>query len=110
MCDGKCCKYVTVILGDPEDEEDWDEIKWMLMHENVSVYHSHDDEWRVEFVTPCRHLTKGNKCAIYDKRPAVCREYTVDECELSDEDYADVIFLKPEDVDGYRKDKEKKDL
>ena len=27
----------------------------------------------------CPHLTAGNLCAIYDRRPAICRAYQADE-------------------------------
>jgi uncharacterized protein len=30
----------------------------------------------------CPHLTSDNKCAVYDRRPEVCRSYAADElCE-----------------------------
>ena len=100
-CDAKCCKYVAVAIDEPKSAESWDEIKWFLMHENISVYKEDDGEWSVEFQTKCKHL-KGNKCEIYGERPLVCRNHGIDECEGEGHD-AEVLFLKPEDVDEYLK-------
>jgi len=40
---GYCCSYVTVQIDDPEDDIDWEEMKWWLCHENVLLYIDHDD-------------------------------------------------------------------
>ena len=100
-CDGKCCKYVTVIIPEPKDQEDWDELKWYLMHDNIQVYKDTEDEWIVEFSTHCKHL-KENKCEIYENRPIVCRDHNLDECDANEGDYAKVLFKTPEDIDKYR--------
>ena len=71
-CNAECCRYVTVNIDTPKDKEDWDEIKWMLMHDNIMVYQETDNDWAVEFLTKCKHVdVKTNKCKIYDKRPKV---------------------------------------
>jgi len=105
-CKAECCKYVTVDLATPEDKEDWDEVKWMLLHKNIMVYKDLDNDWQVEFRTPCKHIDpKTFKCSIYDKRPQPCKDHGTDECENNDEEWAEVILLKPEDVDEYLKKK-----
>jgi uncharacterized protein len=53
-CDGKCCKYVITELDIPEKEEDFDDIKWYVCHENVFVFIEEDGTWNLEFVTPCK--------------------------------------------------------
>jgi uncharacterized protein len=80
MPDSTCCRDVTVEIDEPEDMEDWDEIRWMVSHENVSVYKDHEDDWLIEFKTPCSNLDKAGKCKIYDKRMKTCREHSVDSC------------------------------
>ena len=54
-CTALCCNYITVELDDPEDESDFDEIRWFLLHEGTTVYRD-DDSWYVQFETRCRHL------------------------------------------------------
>ncbi|MCK4975401.1 MAG: YkgJ family cysteine cluster protein, partial [Anaerolineales bacterium] len=36
----------------------------------------------------CRHLTNGDhRCAIYKKRPKICRGYTTRDCDLIEGEY-----------------------
>ena len=42
--DSSCCKDVTVEIDEPDTVEDWDEIRWMVSHKNVSVYKDNEDE------------------------------------------------------------------
>jgi Fe-S-cluster containining protein len=100
MCNAECCRYITVDLATPEDKEDWDEIKWLLMHEKVMIYKDLEGDWMIEIQVPCKHL-KGNLCDIYEKRPNVCREHETSECEKNIGAFAKVMFKKPEDVDRY---------
>jgi Fe-S-cluster containining protein len=104
-CNAACCRYITTIITEPKDSEDWDEIKWMLLHKGVMVYIDEDGDWNVETLTNCKHLDEEtNKCMIYETRPQVCRDHGADECEIVEgEDFADVILRKPEDVDEYVK-------
>ena len=44
-CDGKCCKYITVQIDEPEEEIDFEELKWFLCHENIMVYLDNDDSY-----------------------------------------------------------------
>jgi len=105
-CDAACCRYITTLIDKPKDSDDWDEIKWMLMHKGVIVYVDEDGDWNVETLANCKHLDENtNKCKIYDKRPKVCRDHGTDECEIHDDDFSDLVFRKPEDVDEYLKKK-----
>jgi len=105
-CKGFCCKYITVDLEKPEDLEDFDEIRWFILHKNVVVYKPEgEDEWRIEFRSPCKYLDQvGNLCKEYDKRPEVCREYITDECgkhnELGSEG-CDIYLETEEDLKKY---------
>jgi len=104
-CDGKCCKYISVGIDEPKNKEDFDELKWFLHHKKVIVYLDEEDEWIVEFQTPCRYLDENNKCMIYDKRPDVCKEHSLDECDLNGDGESHKILLeKPEDVDKYHEE------
>jgi len=100
-CNAECCRYVTAPLKKPKDKNDWDEIKWLLMHKGVIIYQDEDGDWNLEVKTDCRHLDeKTKKCRIYDKRPSVCKDHEAHECEATGE-FSDTIFKKPEDVDEY---------
>ena len=100
---GDCCRYVTVIIDTPEEKIDWEEVKWWVCHKNVIVYYDkEDDEWAVEFRTPCKYQDENNNCTIYEKRPQICSDHDSDECETNaDGDCYDILFEEPADVDRY---------
>jgi len=100
-CKGDCCKYVAMEIDTPEDLEDFEYIKWYVMHKNVQVYVEEDGTWNIEFLTPCEHLDENNLCTLYEKRPKICKEYAHDECTFHNE-YNEVFSLKKlEDVENY---------
>jgi Fe-S-cluster containining protein len=81
MCpDSACCRDVVVELDEPTDLEDWDEIRWMVSHKNVAVYLDNEDDWVVEFKTPCENLDHRGKCNIYSTRMKTCRDHRMDSC------------------------------
>lgn len=100
----KCCRYVTIHIDEPEDKEDWDSIRWYVLHENVIVFLDNEGDWLVEFATPCEKLNADGSCSIYKDRPQVCRDYDPDNCENHGEGESyTVIFRNLEDVDEYLK-------
>jgi Fe-S-cluster containining protein len=77
----KCCRYFSLQVDTPVDERDFDDLLWMIAHEHVSVYVD-DKEWYLMIHTQCHFLdTETNMCKIYEKRPHMCREHLVDDCE-----------------------------
>lgn len=74
LCTARCCKYFALEIDTPKDREDYDFIRWYLMHQHVVVWRDEGD-WYLEVRTPCKNLLPDNKCAVYDTRPQVCREY-----------------------------------
>lgn len=44
------------------------------MHENVVVWMD-DGDWYLEVRTRCKNLLPDNKCAVYETRPQICRDY-----------------------------------
>ena len=100
-----CCGYVTVEFDTPETKEDYEDILWMLIHENVSVFID-DDGWNVEFKTNCKHLAKEGLCSIYNKRPSICKKYNQDECIKHGEgEFYNYRFECEEDLFKYLKEK-----
>ncbi len=73
-CDAKCCKYFALPIETPKDREDHDFMRWYLMHEHVVVWRQ-DGEWFLEVRTRCKNLLQDNRCAVYETRPQICREY-----------------------------------
>ncbi len=84
-CTALCCRYFALQLDTPEDDEDFDHIKWYLIHGDAWVWVD-DGEWYLQVDQPCRHLGANNECTIYEKRPKICREYGLPERRENPED------------------------
>ncbi len=103
-CTAACCRYVALPIDEPDDMSDFDDIRWYLLHENVSVFRE-DGDWFISFATPCRHLRPDHGCGIYETRPQICRKYTSDNCDYHSGDYGwDVHFTCPEHLDTWLKE------
>ena len=100
LCQGRCCRYITIHIPPPRLNTDHDELSWFLAHENISVYFDRH-RWHVEVRTPCKHLTRQNLCAIYQTRPIVCRGHDADGCEYPDRPIHDLQFDTKEDLDAW---------
>ncbi|MFO0972298.1 MAG: YkgJ family cysteine cluster protein [Phycisphaerae bacterium] len=74
-----CCEYVAVPLARPRARKDYDELFWFLLHRNVWIFIDEDDDWFIQFNTPCLQL-RDQRCGIYDRRPVLCRDYAVADC------------------------------
>lgn len=109
-CDSECCAYVSVYLDPPRSKTAFDEIRWFLAHENVSVYRDHDKQWIVEFKTPCSYMNPDNTCASYETRPEVCAKYAPDICTFNTKGkiYDGVMLRTPKDLDAFLKKRAKK--
>ncbi|MFH1570748.1 MAG: YkgJ family cysteine cluster protein [Gemmatimonadota bacterium] len=102
-CKAACCRYISVLIAPPEDEVDFDNLRWYLAHEGVSVFQDEDGDWMVSVPTRCRFLSRRYTCKIYDERPAACRGYDPALCEFGDQpmDYGEYLE-SVEDLDTYR--------
>ena len=64
------------------------------MHGSTVAYVLEGD-WYLEVRTPCKHLLPDNRCAIYESRPQLCRDYGLpdDPCEFfTDESEYELMF------------------
>jgi len=86
-CEKTCCKYFTVPLDEPEDEEDFDAMIWYILHEGVSIFIDDEDDWFVNIVSRCRELGDDGLCKIYKKRPEICQDHTDEVCETNEGPY-----------------------
>ena len=99
-----CCNDVSVELDKPTNFDDFETIKWMIAHENVTVFKDNENEWLVEFKTKCKELDKKNRCNVYETRSTICRNHQPDECITNAEgEYFKIMFRTDADVDKYMK-------
>ena len=91
-----CCRYIAMEIDKPTTKKDVDQIRWFLIHKNVWVFIDHDKTWNIQFNTPCEKLD-GHLCSIYEKRPQICRNYSVETCEKYGDGDAFTVLFKNED-------------
>lgn len=104
-CTGICCSAIALPIDEPETREDFDDIRWYIIHEGISVF-VEDGDWYVSIQTRCGHLEADSRCNIYATRPQVCRDYSVDNCEYHAGDYGfDQHFLTAEQLMQYAAEK-----
>jgi Fe-S-cluster containining protein len=102
-CRGRCCKYYTIIIDEPEDADDYDEVRWFLAHEGCYVYID-EGQWHVNVVAGCRFLGDEGRCKIYEHRPDVCREFGhEEECEFTGELDFEHTFKDLRELEEYAK-------
>ncbi|MCK5563658.1 MAG: YkgJ family cysteine cluster protein [Planctomycetes bacterium] len=102
-CTGLCCRYFALPIEDPEDWDDYDDIRWYLSHENCTVF-LEDGDWYINLLNPCKNLDANGRCKIYEKRPGICRTYTTDDCDKTGANYDyDLHFTSADQMEQYMK-------
>ena len=81
-CTAACCRYLAIEIDEPKSARDFDDIRWYVMHEGISVF-VEDGDWYIQIQTRCKNLGDDNRCRIYDSRPEICREYEPGQCDYS---------------------------
>lgn len=99
-CTAKCCKYFALPIEEPESFEEFEYLRWFLLHDRASVF-KEDGDWYLLVHTTCKHLLSDNRCGIYYTRPQICRDYTTDNCEYNDDWVYDFYLETPEQVWEY---------
>lgn len=109
-CTALCCRYYALEIDTPEDREDFEALKWYLIHKNSWIWVD-DDEWFLQVEQVCRYLGPKNECTIYDRRPQICREYGDPEhledpdeplCDYFVQDIAhDLEFRELDEIEAY---------
>ena len=100
-CTAKCCRYFALPIDTPTSFEDFEFIRWYLMHDRATVF-TEDEDWYLLVHTTCQHLQPDHRCGIYDTRPKICRDYSTDNCEYEDDWTYERYLETPEQVDEYR--------
>lgn len=99
-CGAKCCRYFALPIDTPTERQDFEYIRWYLLHERATVF-TEDDSWYLLVHNKCKLLGEDNLCGAYETRPGVCREYTTKKCEYEDDWVYDRYFETPEQVLQY---------
>lgn len=99
-CTAKCCHYFALPIDEPTERQDFDYIRWYLLHDRASVFVD-DGTWYLLVHTTCKHLRDDYRCGIYETRPRICRQYTTDACEFESDWCYEQYFETPEQIDEY---------
>ncbi len=102
-CGALCCRYFCFEIDEPDSYEEFDDIRWYLCHEGISV-HIDEGDWYISIANRCKMLNSKNECTIYEDRPIICRKYEPDSCDFTGGNYDyDEEFTSPEQIDAYAK-------
>ena len=84
QCGALCCRYMATEIDRPEEDRDYDDIRWYLLHRDVSVFLDRRGSWFLRFATPCEALGEDGRCQCYADRPILCRRHglPVGTCEF----------------------------
>jgi uncharacterized protein len=99
-CTARCCRYFAMGIEAPSTWDDYDNIRWYMMHGPVSLFVD-DGVWYVMVTADCKHLLPDQRCGAYETRPKICRDYTTDNCEYDNEGIYDQYFETPEQLWEY---------
>ncbi|MGB2823377.1 MAG: YkgJ family cysteine cluster protein [Phycisphaerae bacterium] len=100
-CGGSCCQYFCFEIDEPDSFEEFDDIRWFLMHEDITV-HVDEGDWYISIANRCKALGEDGRCAIYEDRPLICRRYKMDTCDFTGGDYGyDEHFRTPEEIEAH---------
>lgn len=99
-CTAKCCRYFALPIETPTKRDDFNNIRWYLLHGRAAVF-VEDGDWYLMVLADCKHLLDDNRCGIYEDRPGICRKYTTDDCEFEDDVLYEKFFETPEQVWEY---------
>ncbi|MBN1852392.1 MAG: YkgJ family cysteine cluster protein [Pirellulales bacterium] len=100
FCSAKCCRYFALPIETPTTFEDYEYIRWYLLHNRASVFKEEGD-WYLLVHTVCKHLQPDHRCRIYETRPQICRDYSTKNCEYEDDWTYEFYLETPEQVHEY---------
>lgn len=105
QCQSKCCRYFCFQIDEPNSFEEFENLRWFLLHEGISI-HIDEGNWFISISNKCKHLDDDGRCLSYDSRPVICRKYTTDGCDATGGDYEyDELFESAEQVAAYARQK-----
>jgi uncharacterized protein len=103
QCAALCCRYFALPIDNPTTRKDFDNVRWYLLHENVTVF-VEKAQWYIGVANRCKALQTDNRCGIYLTRPQVCRKYSTDNCDYHGGEYNfRWLFTSAEQLDQFAK-------
>jgi uncharacterized protein len=99
-CTAKCCRYFALPIETPTEREDFEHLRWYMLHGRVSVF-VEDETWYLMVHNDCDELREDHMCGIYETRPTICRTYSTDNCEFDDDAMYDRFFESPDQIQEY---------
>jgi len=101
QCGARCCRYFCFEIDKPRDYEAFENIRWYLLHEGVTV-HVDRKRWYISIDNPCKAIGPDGRCTIYENRPMICGTYEADGCDASGGDYEyEEFFSSPQQIQEY---------
>ena len=103
-CTGLCCRYFALPIDTPEDWGDYDDIRWFLCHEDITVFVEEGD-WYLNVKNKCKYLSENDyHCEIYGIRPKICRGYEIETCDFTNNEYDyELHFTNDHQMEEYMK-------
>lgn len=98
-CTALCCSYFALEIDEPDEPEDFENLRWYIIHEDVNIFVD-DRVWYLQIFRKCSWLD-GNKCGHYDERPTICREYSDELCDFDGVE-SDLVFRDVRELEAYR--------
>ena len=102
-CTALCCRYFGLEIDTPEDERDFDQLLWFMLHRGVEIY-VEDGAWHLNVPLECSRLLPDNRCGIYEHRPYICRDYDTDGCEFENDLTYERYFRSYEELVAYMRE------
>jgi uncharacterized protein len=103
QCSALCCRYFALPIDNPDCAADYDNIRWYLCHENVTVF-VEKAQWYIGIANRCKQLQADNRCGIYETRPKICRKYSTENCDYHGGEYDfEHLFTSADQLDRYAK-------
>merc|ERR1712000_763384 len=83
-CTARCCRYFALPIETPTTWEDYDHMRWYIMHGHSAIFVD-EDVWFLMVYGDCKYILPDYRCGNYEDRPQICRTYTTDDCEYDND-------------------------
>jgi hypothetical protein len=105
QCRAKCCRYFCFQIDTPESFEEFENLRWFLLHEGIGI-HVDEGNWFISIDNKCRRLADDGRCEDYAGRPVICRQYDTDGCDATSGEYEyDELFTSAEQIAAHARKK-----
>ena len=95
-CSAPCCRDLVMVITKPKSKSDMKTLEWYLHYDTAAIF-IRNHRWYLQVQGKCIYLGPDNLCAIYERRPAICRRHNPPDCQRYG-DYYDVLLSTPEEL------------